>query len=516
MPAASRSAAQPQPDGPVIGRSLRWSFGLGTASVGLQFLLAAMLARFLVPGDYGLVAAAAGVMRLLQYLSDLGIAQTATQKADFDRTRDAPVLFAAVLAANAAAVALVWLLAPAFAGLAGLGTEGMAILRLLSLALVANAAAQAGLGLLRREFDFRTIGLIGLVAQALGQGLVALPLAVAGFGAWSLVAGTLVQSALAAALVLARVRHPLWPRRFEPARLRALAARASGFSVLRLLDSAGLHTLPLVVLVLGGSAAAGLWDRALVLTLIPLEMLYGTLGQVLFPAFSRLGRDEERLRRSWLALLLLVPCLVAAIAAGMAAAAGPLVALALGPAWSGAVGPVFWLALWATARGVVQLCGALLEGTGHLFQRGAVQAGYLVLLFSALAAVRPDGATAAARLLLAVDAIALVPLLLVAARSCGASLGQALARLALALLPAPLVALAVHGTLAALAPAAVPPVLQLLAAVAAGALALALALAFHPSRELRQVIVRRVLGDTLAMDLARGGVAARLARFMVR
>ncbi|WP_416575030.1 oligosaccharide flippase family protein [Niveispirillum sp. KHB5.9] len=495
----------------MIGRSLRWSFGLAGAGAILQFLLAAVLARFLAPTDYGLVAAATAGMRLLQYLSDLGIAQTATQKPDFDRGRDAPVLFTIALLVNAALVAAVWLLAPS---LGGGDPHVTAILRVMASCMLLNAAAQTGLGLLRRDLDFRTIGLINLAAMVLGQGLVALPLAWAGFGPWSLVAGTLTQSGVIAALVLARVRHPVRPAGFTASRLRALASRAWGFSLLRILDSAGLHTLPIIVLLLAGTGAAGLWDRALVLTLIPLEMLYGTLGQVLFPAFSRLDGDRDRLRRSWLSVLLLLPFLVACIAAGMAAAAGPLVAVALGPAWAPAAGPVFWLALWAALRSVGHICGTLLEGGGRLGTRGVIQTGYLLVLAALLAIVRPEGAAQTARILVFADTLLLVPLVMAAAHACGARWRDAFARLGLAFLPAPLVGLAIHVTVDLLAPA--PALLTLLAAIATGAVALALCVAFHPSRELRRLIVNRALGDTLAFDRGRHGLTGRLMRFLER
>lgn len=498
-------------DGAVIGRSLRWSFGLAGAGAVLQFLLAAILARFLLPADYGLVAAAAAGMRLLQYVSDLGIAQTATQKPDFDRDRDAPVLFTIAILVNAVIVGAVWLLAPS---LSGGEAHVTAILRVMALCMLLNAAAQTGLGLLRRDLDFRTVGLINLAALVLGQGLAAVPLAWAGFGPWSLVAGTLTQSGVIAALVLARVRHPVLPDRFDPSRLRAMASRAWGFSFLRILDSAGLHSLPIIVLFLAGTGAAGLWDRALVLTLIPLEMLYGTLGQVLFPAFSRLDGDRDRLRRSWLSVLLLLPFLVACIAVGMAAASEPLVAVALGPAWAPAAEPVFWLALWAALRGVGHICGTLLEGTGRLGIRAVIQTGYLLILAASLAIMQPDGAAQTARLLVLVDTLFLIPLVMAAARACGARYRDAFARLALALLPAPLVGLAVLASVRVLAPA--PAALTLLAAIATGAVALALAVAFHPSRELRRLIVKRALGDTLTFNVGRQGLAGRLMRFLER
>lgn len=498
-------------DGAVIGRSLRWSFGLAGAGAILQFLLAALLARFLTPVDYGLVAAAMAGMRLLQYLSDLGIAQTATQKPDFDRDRDAPILFTIAILINAAIVAAVWLLAPT---LGGGDPHVTAILRVMAACMVLNAAAQAGLGLLRRDLDFRTVGLINLAALIAGQGLVALPLAWAGFGAWSLVAGTLTQSGVIAALVLVCVRHPVLPDHVDPSRLRALASRAWGFSLLRMLDSAGLHSLPIIVLFLAGAGAAGLWDRALVLTLIPLEMLYGTLGQVLFPTFSRLDGDQDRLRRSWLSVLLLLPFLVACIAAGMAAASEALVAVALGPAWAPAAEPVFWLALWAALRSVGHICGTLLEGRGRLGIRGVIQAGYLLALAALLVIIRPEGAAQTARILVFADTLFLIPVVMAAAHACRARYRDAFARLALAFLPAPLVGLAVLISVRVLAPA--PAALTLLAAITTGALALALAVAFHPSRELRRLIVSRALGDTLAVNVGRKGLTGRLMRFLER
>ena len=150
----------------------------------------------------------------------------------------------------------------------------------------------------RRDLDFRAIGIQSFMATLLGQGAVAIPLALLGAGAWSLVAGTAAQTAVIATLALWRVRPVRRPRYIAPVRLRARMALSSSLSVLRILDSAAMHLLPVVVGVFAGVGAVGLWDRAFVLAFLPLEALAVSVGQVLFPVYSRLTDALDWLRRA--------------------------------------------------------------------------------------------------------------------------------------------------------------------------------------------------------------------------
>lgn len=500
-----------------VARSVRWTYATTGAGLLVQLCTAAILARLLTDTDYGTVAIAAGALRFLQYLTDLGLGSVVIQKPDFRTDSEAPLLFAIGIAVNLTFAAALWLAAPVFLLLMPqLAGDGLAILRVLAVVGVIGAAGQVARALLARRLDFRTAGLVSLVGLAVGQGAVAVPLAIAGFGAWSLVAGLAVQTALGTALAWGAAPHALVPRRMAWARWRELAVLGGGFSVLRVLDSAGVHLLPLAVGTLAGVAAVGQWDRAWALSLLPVETLATGLGRVLFPAFSRLAATPARLQRAWLGALTLSACALAPVGAGMAVAAPEIVAVVLGPTWQEAAALVTLLALWAVLRGIAQVTGSLCEAAGRVRLRGLHQAGYLAVLAIAVAVLRPDTGIGVAAILLAVEIVGQVVLIALTARVLGMSAGTPLARLAAGMSVAPVVAAACAGMLAILRSVETGPAIALTGAIATCAIVLPLAVALHPSARLRCDVGRHVLGQALGISVAGQAPLSRLRRFMER
>ncbi|WP_448188452.1 oligosaccharide flippase family protein [Azospirillum sp. sgz301742] len=495
-----------------VGFSLRWTFATTAATGVVQLALAAVLARLLSPADYGIVGVAAGVLRFLQYFADFGIVSTVIQKRDLDHARDVPILFALAAGANLVLLGVVWVGAPLLAAVVpNLSADTVAVLRGLAFAGLIGGAGQTAIALMRRNLDFRAIGIQGFVALAVGQGAVAIPLAAAGFGPWSLVGGAIAQVAVAAALALWSVRPVLRPRSTTRVRLRALATLGSGYLILRILDSTGLHLLPVVVGVLAGMDAVGLWDRAFILAMLPLEALCAGAGQILFPVYSRLAGEPERLRKAWLSVILLGPCLLGGVAGGMAAAAPQIVSVMLGPAWLGAVQPLAWLSAWALLRMLAMLTGTLCEALGRLTLRGAHQVAYLAAQGCALAVVRPVDLVGILQVLLAVEVVAQSVMLLLAAGACGAPRGEAARNVLTALLPGILVGGGTAAVTAAWAASGLPPLAGLVAAMAASGLLLAIGVLLHPSRALRRAVGQRLLGDALGIT-AEGRTPAAAAR----
>jgi PST family polysaccharide transporter len=66
-------------------------------------------------------------------------------------------------------------------------------------------------GLLRRQLDFKSQFFIEIVSYVLGYGAVTCTLALRGYGVWSLVCGSLVQTLIASCAQLAYVRHSIRP-----------------------------------------------------------------------------------------------------------------------------------------------------------------------------------------------------------------------------------------------------------------------------------------------------------------
>ncbi len=454
------------------------------AGAALQMAFAAVLARLLGQSEYGLFAAAAGTMRLMSYLVDFGIVSLATRRGRSLDDRTLAGLFAGGFIGALFLAAAIWALAPILCAWAGADPiAGPAILRALGFAPAVAALGQVATALLRHDLRFDALTVQSLVALILGQGLVAIPLAWMGAGAWSLVVGTLAQAAIGALIALRAAPHP-----WRNARLPDPAVRveAAWFWALRILDSAGFHALAPLALVFTGASQTGLWDRAMALSIVPMELLAIASAQVLFPAYARTQDDPESIRRRWLAGLAAILTIHGAIA-GLALAAGPaIVALVLGSAWTQAAACFAILAVWGLLRGAGVANGGVSEAQGALGARAALQCLFLVSCATALFILRPDTAAEMALIVVAIDAPLQLVGLVVATKATGAR------------------PRAVYGTVLGAATSVAFVALCMLASLQAGlwtgllgtGAGVLVALWFHPHRPLR--------------DAMRGAVAAKL------
>lgn len=500
-----------------IARSMRWTYGTTLAGLVLQTGIAALIARQLTPEDYGTVAIAASIMRLLQYFADFGLTSVVIQRTDFNETTDAPLLFAIGLCLNLLLLGALFAVTPLLPLLdPDLSKTGISILHALAAISVVASLGQIARGLLARHLRFRTLGLITAGAILVGQGAVTLPLAYLGFGPWALVAGLTAQAMFTSICALTAAPHRLLPKPYGIPRLRALLRHGSGFSILRIMDAAGLHSFPLIVGFLAGVSATGRWDRAWVFVVVPLEMLATEANRVLFAAFSRYGTDETRLRQAWPEVLLLGTALLAPLAAGMSVAADELGAVLLGSRWDGIGSLIGLLALWAFLRAIAQINGSLCEARGHLWVRGLHQFIYLLVLAAALFALHPDSAAGIASILLLLEIAAQLVLIGIVSRSLHLTISSGLRNLLPGLSLSAFVAAAAFLTVEGLRNAGAGPAATLATTIAACALAVTTGILLHPSRTLRSAISRRVLGQILGLSDSGTSPANRLRLYLER
>lgn len=465
-----------------IRASLRWTYGASALNLLLQLGFAAAITRLVAPVDYGMMAVAGGVVGYLAYFSDLGIGQAAMRDRALE-VGDVWGMALVALAGNLLVVAVVWAAAAAIAGVVGLPPQGEAVLRLL--ALVAplaglNAAAQAWLN---REMDFRRLGMVSVAGRVIGQGMVTLPMAWAGLGVWALVAGALAQPLVGLVLALwqAPARLPRWS---QWRRVITALRLGANFSLIRVLDATQNNLIPLAAATWAGTAAAGLYDRGALLSLVVLDLAVGGVGRVLMPTYCRLAQhDPERLAETFQTYTRRVLCLALPAAAGLGVAASPLVLTLLGAGWAEVVMPLRLLAAVAACRAVSMMAGALVEARGSLRGHVAQRSAVLAALVAWLLAVRPQGLDQILSAALAAELASAVLLLVLAAKALRLSVPEVVRMF----VPAASVALpvaAVVSLVLVLSPGAVPAA-RLALAVFFGATVGAGMLLFHPNRTLR-------------------------------
>jgi PST family polysaccharide transporter len=186
--------------------------------------------------------------------------------------------------------------------------------------------------ILNRELRFRRVGLGSSGAEIVFTA-VALGLAARGWGGQAVVAANVVRSIFRLAIFASGVDPRLWLRwgPLNRAQLLSILAFALPLQLASLAAFAATRWGNLVVAVMFGPAAMGLFALAYNLAQIPADNIGEALADVLLPSFARLapGMRQQALVRA----MPLVALLVFPLAVGLGVEAHPLVITFFNPRW---------------------------------------------------------------------------------------------------------------------------------------------------------------------------------------
>jgi len=340
---ASGESMSPEPGGEDLARAgakgVAWQGGAFVLGKGVVLLTTVLLARLLAPEQYGLVSLALVLIAYAEAVADGGVARAAV--------RGAVLCSAAFGAVLAGAGVLAAPLIGSFFGRA----DVVPLVRVLALSLVAAGLSAVPEALLRRSLEFRQLT-VATVIRSVVTGILAISLALAGYGAWALAWGT-VAGTVSYCVVL-WLLHPriTSPEPIEPLRSALRTILSYGVPV------AGANLLAKLIfdvdyLVVGhslGAEALGYYTLAFRLPEFLIVNVFFVISSVSFPLYSRARNDPARLRTGYLFSVRLQSLYGLCAGIGIAAVASLLVPVIFGGAWRGAVGPLVALAVYAACR----------------------------------------------------------------------------------------------------------------------------------------------------------------------
>lgn len=370
-----------------------WSGLEAAVAAFLSFVSVFIVAHLIGPAEVGIAAAAVSVHVLLWVTVNALFADAIVQRADLDDS----VMASAIWASTAMGViaALIQLASgPVLVRmLSDPRLPAMAALLAVPLPLVGAAGAMQGR--LTRDRNYRALAGRTLVGQGLGT-LVGITTALAGAGAWALVAQQTVSATTGALALLLRIGLRPQGRSFRHALLRPRLRAVRELLVLGLPLTAStlvqLGRYRLFALLIGATAgAAPLGEVHMAFRLVDTvrELLFTALWRLMLPVMSAHQADVVRLRREVDRCLALGALVVFPLLGAMAVVVVPLIALLLGPAWAAAgpaalplIGLTAWLFLWFPAG--VGLVARGVPGPALVANCAAV-----VVMLVGVAAVRP-------------------------------------------------------------------------------------------------------------------------------
>jgi teichuronic acid exporter len=313
---------------------LAWSFLEDLGRSGLLFVCGIVLARLLSPKEFGLIGMTTVFIALSQTFVDSGFTQALIRKQDCTQT-DFSTVFVFNLLAGIFFAGVLYLCAgvigrffsePSLPG----------ILRILSLGLPLNALGQVHRTQISKDLDFKLLTRISLLSSA-AAGCIAIGLAAAGYGVWSLVAMTLCRSGFEVMLFwIWRRWRPSWT--FERRIFRELFSFGSPLLASSLIGSLYKHLSSLLIGRFFSAADLGQFTQAQTIRNLPSERMTEVVQRVSYPLLATLQDDVPRLRSSYRQLIRSLMLLCSSAMLALAAVAEPLVLTLVGSQWLPAAG----------------------------------------------------------------------------------------------------------------------------------------------------------------------------------
>jgi O-antigen/teichoic acid export membrane protein len=360
---------------------LSLSFG-GTQVV--TFVVAAVLAHFVAPADFGLVALASVAIVVATTLQESGLGLALIrQRTDLDDAAGTVFVFNGV--AGVALYGVAFVTAPLLADV--FSQPGLtAVLRVLAIVLVIRALGITPGALIEREMTFskRAQGELGGAAV---QALVAVPLAISGAGVWSLVAGQLAAQIVQSTVFWLVTPLRPSPRRFRFRTLRELARFGRHMTLANLIALVDQNIDTATVGRLLDGADVGYYNMAWRLSNLPATGIGYIVGRVMFPAYSTLQQDKVAFRHVFLTNVRRIALVSLPVGVGILLAAHPIVVAVFGRRWEPAVAPLQILAVFGVVRAFAGTTAPVLQAAGrpqlivmlNIWQLAALCAGLFAL-----------------------------------------------------------------------------------------------------------------------------------------
>ena len=340
---------------------LSWTAGSNLIGQIITWSITIIVMRILAPADYGLLAIASIFVAFLSMMTAVGLGPAIVQVKDIDQGLMSQ-LFGLILSMNALLFLVLFVAAPAIANFFD-EPRLSDVVRALSLQFVVNAFATIPEAMLGRALLFKIRALIDLAANILG-GVVTLTLAMYGCGVWSLVVGSLLNTACRA--VGLNIWQPYLHRpRFSLKGTRKLLVFGGNVTAARLLWFFYSQADMFVAGKLLGKEVVGLYSVAMHLASLPVQKISGIINQVAFPAFATIKADGGTINTHFLKGVRLLSFFSFPVLWGISAVAPDLVALVLGKKWMGAVLPLQMLPAIMPLRMISNFLPAAVDAVGR-------------------------------------------------------------------------------------------------------------------------------------------------------
>ena len=327
-----------------------WKFAERILAQGTSFLISVVLARLMMPEDYGIVAIVLVFISIANVFITQGFSQSLIQKKDADEV-DFSTVFYCSFGIACLLYGVMFFAAPVIADFYD-NALLTPVLRVFSLRLLMTAYGSVQHAYVSRHMLFRRF-FLSTLAGTLISGVVGIGMAYVGFGVWALVAQYLVNSAID--ILILTITVPWRPRLLFSVDA-AKKLMGFGWKVLaaNLLGTVYNNLRSLLIGKYHSEADLAYYNKGKHFPDLLMSNVVVSITSVLFPALSDCSDDPARLKHYHRRSLKSTAYLVFPAMAGMFAVARPMILVFLTEKWAQSIFYAQMVCLYSTMHTITQ------------------------------------------------------------------------------------------------------------------------------------------------------------------
>ncbi len=365
--------------GGLIRRNTVWILGGNLSYRGFQFFVGVILARILVPEDFGLLVTLQIFTGTLGFIAGGGMGEALVQAKSVDE-KDFKVVFTVQFVICILIYTALFVISP-FLSEWFSEPRYTDLLRVSALTFIVRPFSNIPRAKLRREMQFKTITIIRLISMVIGASFSIL-LALEGFDTWSLIIGGLVGSLCSLLLLLYTTKwFPGFAYRKDSIR------RLGGYGIKISTNEIILHLRNqapnLIISRLLGADQVGLFNKGDSTASLPVNMISGSTYQTVFRALSTIQTDLDQSKYIYFRTITLVSIYTFPFYIGLFWIAEPFILFVYGEKWIDSSLPLQILTITGFFRSLTIPSGAVIAAQNRLGKEIIIQIQALVLFIIA-------------------------------------------------------------------------------------------------------------------------------------
>lgn len=322
--------------------NLGWRFAERIGAQGVKLLVELVLARILLPDDYGVVAIVTVLITIFNVFVDSGFANALIQKIDADELDFSSVFWFNIIWCLILYVIL-YFIAPLIAFFYG-NSDLVAIIRVLGIQIIISGVknveqAYVSRNLLFRKFFFATIG------GTIGAAVIGVFMALNGYGVWALVAQHLFNTLLDTIILWITVK---WRPKFifSLERLKLLYSFGWKLLVSALIDTIYNQLSQLLIGKVYTSGDLAYYNRGNQFPFLFITNINSSIDSVLLPTLSKEQNDKNMVKQMMRRSIQTSVYVIAPLMIGLLVVGEPFVRLILTEKW---IPCVFYMRIFCIA-----------------------------------------------------------------------------------------------------------------------------------------------------------------------